>query len=145
LDDRRGGEGESEAGESKRGERGSFSDAREVEVESVRILRRTESEEIEEEEEEEEEGKHSPNPSQPKPFTQRLRNKQIRILIHERSRTDFGRDSCEIDVGFVDDDETVPGWVFEDGDDVFEGDEGSCWVSWGAEEEEFDGGVGREG
>lgn len=51
----------------------------------------------------------------------------------------------EVDVGFVDDDEAVPGRVGEEGGDVGFREEGAGGVAWGAEVEKFDGGGFRGG
>jgi hypothetical protein len=85
-----------------------------------------------------------PDPSESKPFAQGLRDDDIGVFFHERRRRVLLLRSSEIDVGLVDDDETLEVGILEDGNDVGDGDERSCRVAGRAEEDELDGRVGGE-
>jgi hypothetical protein len=87
----------------------------------------------------------SPNPSQPKPFTQRLTDTDIRKLLDQARCGILLGVGSEIDVRFVHDDNTLEVGVGSDSSDDRERDERSGGVTGGTEEEEFGVGVVDEG
>lgn len=79
---------------------------------------------------------HKPDSGKTEGFTEGLHDAEVRVFGDERSGT--GACGCEVDVGFVYDNDPLERLVVENLADGFEGDECAGRIPRRAQEDEFD-------